>query len=99
MPRPLRGEVWKVRGADGTVAAMKILAKPKDSAFQRFKAEVRIHQTHADIPAAAIARPPHSTASRFSPMSSGTSISAAGFYRSTQPRPNSRSRLAVPSRR
>jgi len=43
-------EVWKVRGPEGELAAMKIGTKPKESAFERFKAEVHIHQQHADVP-------------------------------------------------
>jgi serine/threonine-protein kinase len=44
------GEVWKVRSPEGELAAMKISTKPKKSAFERFKAEVHIHQNHADVP-------------------------------------------------
>lgn len=44
------GEVWKARGADGTVRAMKLLTKPKASAFQRFLGEIKILREHADIP-------------------------------------------------
>ena len=44
------GEVWKVRGSDGTMRAMKLLTKSKSSAFQRFFGEVRILREHADVP-------------------------------------------------
>lgn len=44
------GEVWKVRGPDKGLAAMKISTKPKLSAFERFKAEVQIHLNHHDVP-------------------------------------------------
>jgi serine/threonine-protein kinase len=44
------GEVWKVRGPDSALAAMKISTKPKNSAFERFKAEVHINLNHADVP-------------------------------------------------
>ncbi len=43
------GEVWKVRDPDGKLAALKFMTKAKESAFERFKAEVYIHENHSDI--------------------------------------------------
>src|SRR5437899_2107271 len=44
------GEVWRVRGPDSEIAAIKILSKTKASARKRFEGEVKIHREHGDVP-------------------------------------------------
>ncbi len=44
------GVVWKVCDTNSKLAAMKISIKPKNSAFERFKAEIHIHLNHHDVP-------------------------------------------------
>ena len=44
------GVVWRVVDVDSKPAAIKVLTKPKVSAYLRFRGEVEILRTHQDIP-------------------------------------------------